>query len=106
MLRPVFACPYGQRLALVPRISTKDCVVFGLPPHQLWCVPPPTSSRSPGDLNAFRWVTQAFLATLAVLGVASIGTVRGTARVGSHPACNWECRFLRPLPLRRAAARR
>src|SRR6266566_8605166 len=46
MLRPVFACPYGQRPAFAPRISTNACVVFGLPPHQLWWVPLPTFSTA------------------------------------------------------------
>ncbi|PYU55157.1 MAG: hypothetical protein DMG56_25665, partial [Acidobacteria bacterium] len=31
MLRPVFACPYGQWPAFAPRISTNAGVVLGLP---------------------------------------------------------------------------
>ena len=48
VLRPAFACPFGQLSLLTPTISTNPCVVSPQPPHRLWCTPSCLFLQRPG----------------------------------------------------------
>src|SRR2546426_11634183 len=52
MLRPVFACPFGQFRLFAPSVSTNSCILPRPAPHQLWC---PILSFSTGQHSALRF---------------------------------------------------
>src|SRR2546426_6566767 len=53
MLRPVFACPFGQFRLFALSVSTNSCILPRPAPHQLWC--PPILSFSTGQHSALRF---------------------------------------------------
>src|SRR2546427_8715128 len=53
MLRPVFACPFGQFRLFALSVSTSSCILPQPAPHQLWC--PPILSFSTGQHSALRF---------------------------------------------------